>query len=143
MTITINKNSSATILTLNNFSNISYDLSMPVEVIKEIESDEEATKLLKIEGNTATLNFEWTLTEEASSVVSGTGSPVTTAVGQFKYLFDTLQPTSITDTFTVTVDFAGTTFVRTGIITKITAIQTSDQPITFRGSMSLQVGTTL
>lgn len=143
-TITLNKNSSATILEIRNFENEAMRVSMPVEVIEEIESDEEATKLFKIRGNVGTISFEWILTDEATSVVTGTGSPVTTAVGQKKYLFDTLQPTGIADTFTLTIDYGGgVTIVRTGTIVDIATIMTKTEPITFRGTITFQIGTTL
>lgn len=144
-TITLNKNSSATVLTINNFSNLVIDGSTPSDALGDITGDEENAVLIRATGPSMQIAFDYTLTAEASDVVSGTGSPVTTAVGQMKYLYDTLMSTgssSFTDTYTLTIDFgSGVTFVRTGVITKIVCQMAGDQPLTFRGSIQFQVGT--
>jgi hypothetical protein len=84
---------------------------------------------------------------ESSSVVTGTGSPVTGAPEQVKYLFDTLRSqgsSQITDTYTLTVTFSGgTTFVRTGVITKLVCPMLAENPLVFNGSITFQVGTVL
>lgn len=145
MPITINKNSSATILTINNFANLVIDGNTPSDALGDIVGTETNAILIKAMGPSMQISFEYTLTTEAADVVSGTGSPVTTAVGQMKYLYDTLMSTgttSFSDTYTLTVDFGGgVTFARTGVITKITCQMASDQPLTFRGSITFQVGT--
>lgn len=92
-----------------------------------------------------TLGFDWTLMEEASSVVSGAGGSVTTAVGQYKYLYDTFMSkgaSQILDTYTLTLDYGGgVTFVRTGVVTKIVCTLTGDEPVTFKGHIDFTAGT--
>lgn len=145
MPITINKNSSATVLTINNFSNLTVDGSTPYTSIADLLDAEDKAILLKADGATMLISFDYTIMGETSTVVSGTGSPVTTAPGQFSYLFDTLMSkgsSAHTDTYTLTIDFGGgVTFQRTGEIVRITAKMSSDQPLTFVGSITFSVGT--
>src|SRR5437879_5799274 len=102
MGATINKNSSATILTIRNFENLVTDGSTPVEHIEDIAQTESDTMLFKFLGPSMTIDFDYYAVQEATDVVSGTGSPVTTSEGQYKYLFDTLMSKGadqITDTY--------------------------------------------
>jgi len=145
--ITINKNSSATVLTINNFSNLTIRGQNPADAIADVVGDEEDAILIKVLGPQMTISFEYDVVEEATSVVSGTGSPVTSAVGQFLYLYNTLWSKGtdqITDTYTLTLDFGGgSTLERTGVITEIDCIMASDKPLTFKCTISFQVGAVL
>jgi hypothetical protein len=103
--------------------------------------------MIAMEGARMTVGFDWELVEETSSVVSGAGGSVTTAVGQKQYLYDTFMSkgaSQILDTYTLTLDYGGgVTFVRTGVPTKITCTMTSDQPVTFKAHIDFTVGSVL
>ena len=83
--------------------------------------------------------------EEPSSVVSGAGGSVTTAVGQQKYILDTLisqGASQIIDEYTLTIDYGGgLTYAKTGVITKVDITMTGDEPVTFKARLDFGVGT--
>lgn len=145
MASTLNKNSSATILTFNNFRNLIVKATTPADAIGDITADDDDAILIKVLGPQMTIEFDWTLMAEASSVVSGTGSPVTTAVGQFLYLYNTLKSQGtdqITDTYTLTLDFGGgNTLVKTGVITELTTTMEETTPVTYTGHLAFLAGT--
>ena len=224
MPINIYKNNGASILTINNFTNLMIDGNTPTDAWGDISDAETKAILLKSTGPTMQISFEYTLVDEASTVVSGTGGTVTTARGQMKYLYDTLMSTGttqFTDKYHIIVSFSTTNldsgtasagsastltdgskswvanayagmvlkitggtgsgqvrniisntgtvltissdtdldfdttpdntstyaivdgFSRAGTLTRITCQAASDSPLTFRGSMSFQVGLVL
>jgi hypothetical protein len=136
-----------TTLTIRNFFNLSLEGDNQTEVIADIIGDDGDARLFSILGGTLKINFEYELMQESTSVVSGTGGTVTTAVGQMKYLYDTLMPSGsdqFQNNYTLTLDFGGgVTMERDGRITKITCVMTSDEPVTFRGNVSFVSGTVL
>ena len=144
MPLTISKNAGATTYTMRNFQNLRINGISPVDIISDISGGEDDTMLLKIFGPQMTCDISWTLVDEASTVVSGTGSPVTTAVGQCKYLFDTLWSkgsTSDTDEYDLTIDFgSGVTMARSGHLTNIDVSMTGHDPLTFLGTIRFEVG---
>jgi len=136
---------SDTTLTIRNFQNLTIDGNTPADVFNDIAGDEDDAILLKMQGASMTIGFDWVLMEETTSVVSGAGGSVTTAVGQQKYLYDTFMSkgvSQILDTYTLTIDYGGAvTFVRTGVVVKITCTMAGDEPVTFNGHMDFHVGT--
>ena len=224
MPIVINKRNGTTTLTINNFSNLMIDGNTPTDAWGDITDEETKAILMKSTGPTMQITFEYTLIDEASTVVSGTGGTVTTVRGQMKYLYDTLMSTGadqFTDDYDIIVQFSTTAldsgtasagsastltdgtkswvanayagqvlritggtgagqvrnivsntgtvltissdsdldfdttpdatstysiidgFSRGGTLTRITCQAASDSPLTFRGSMSFQVGLVL
>lgn len=145
MGFSISKNGGATAYTIAHFSNISFEGVDPADAIGDITDDDEAAVLLAVFGPVTKINLDWIIMQEASSVVSGTGSPVTGAPEQVKYLFDVLRSQGTdqtTDTYTLTITFSGgTTFVRTGRITRLTCPMSSDAPLTFNAHLEFTVGT--
>ncbi|MEO9319437.1 MAG: hypothetical protein ABI361_02070 [Nitrososphaera sp.] len=140
--ITIDKNSGSTVYTIRNFYDLTVDLNTPADVVASIQDNEDKAILIKILGATMNITLTYNIQDEASSVVTGTGSPVSTAIDQFLYLFSTLESIDVRDNYTFTFDFGGgKTFVKNGLIGKITPVMTSDAPITFRCTMQFVVGT--
>ena len=216
MPVTINKNDGTNILTINNFSNVVIDAGGGSDLLPDLAGDEKSAILIHTLGPTMTINFEYTLVDEASTVV--TGSTVTTARDQMKYLYNTLMSTgtaSYTDSYWFTLEFSTTAldsgtatagasttitdsgkswtvnayanqivkitggtgsgqvrnitsntataltvsdawrtnpdatstyqiidaFARKGFVSKITSQMASDQPLSFRGNITFQVGT--
>lgn len=143
--ISISKNSGATVLTINNFSNLNVTADTPYDNISDIAGSETSAVIVKSTGATMSISFDYTITTESSTVVTGTGSPVTSATGQFLYLYATLMSTgtsSFSDTYTINIDFGnGDNLNKPGVITKITCNMSSDQPLTFKGSITFLVGT--
>ena len=135
---------SDTTLTLNNFSGFHVEIDTPSESFADIGGDEEDAVLISMLGTTMKLSFGWSVVDEAANVVSGVGSPVTTAIGQAKYLIDTLKSagaSAILDSYTVTLDFGGgVTIVRSGKLVKLTVDQASDEPITYKAHAEFLIG---
>jgi hypothetical protein len=144
MPVTINKNSGATTYSIRNFTSLRLNGITPLDIISDIAGDETDTMLLKFFGPQMTIDVSWVITDESSSVVSGTGGSVTTAVGQTKYLYDTLWSkgsTSDTDEYELELDFGGgVTMSRTGHVTNIDVSMTSNEPLTFSGTIRFDVG---
>lgn len=111
MPITINKNNGETALTINNFANLVIDGSTASDLIPDIGASENEAILIKALGASMVIGFDYTLVEEASTVVSGTGGTVTSARGQMKYLYDTLMSkgsSSFTDKYRIALEFSTT-----------------------------------
>ncbi|MEO9294499.1 MAG: hypothetical protein ABI347_02750 [Nitrososphaera sp.] len=109
MPITINKNNGTNILTINNFSNVTIDAGGSSDALGDLGGDEKNAILIKSLGPTMQINFEYNLIDESSTVV--TGSTVTTARAQLRYLYDTLMSTganSYNDSYYLTLEFSST-----------------------------------
>ncbi len=150
MVITIAKDAGAgsgsdTTYTIRNFRNLSIDGATPAESFDDMTGDEQDTVIIKILGAKMTVDFDWTILDESTSVVSGAGGTVTTALQQQTYLYDTLmsQGTSaILDWYQLTLDYGGgNTWARFGVIAKLDLTMTSDAPLTFNGHISFVIGT--
>jgi hypothetical protein len=118
---------------------------MLVNQIPDLGSNEQAAILISELAPTMNIKIGWTIMDETTSVVSGAGGPVTTAIGQVDYLHGTLRPegaSQITDTYTVTLDYGGgSTFSRNGRLAAITTAIMSAEPLTFKAELQFTVGT--
>jgi hypothetical protein len=79
-TTTINKNSSATVLTIKNFNAMRISGLRPVDILNPMEATESEATIINFNGPSMTIDLEYIITDESSNVVSGTGSPVTAGV---------------------------------------------------------------
>lgn len=135
-----------TIYTIRSFENLTFSQSNPTEVFTDIAARSEDALLIKALGPQMIVNFDWTITDESTSVVSGAGGSVTTAVGQQLYLYETLASSGssqILDDYVLGVDYGGGVgFVKHGQITKLDCSINSERPLTFRGHIEFQLGTT-
>lgn len=108
MPIFINKNEGTTVLTLNNFTAFGMDADTPADIVSDPVQDAKDAQLIKLMGPIETLDIQWIIMDEAGGVVSGVGSPVTTARDQFKYLYNTLKSSGasqITDQYRAVLIF--------------------------------------
>jgi hypothetical protein len=80
--ITLNRNNGATILTINNFNNLVIDGNSGSDLLPDLVGTEKDAILIRVLGPSMAISFEYTLIDEAISVVSGTGGTVTTARDQ-------------------------------------------------------------
>jgi hypothetical protein len=121
MPITIAKDAASgpsddTTYTLNNFLNLGIRTDMLVNQIPDLGSDEEAAILAADLAPTMNLQMTWTIADETSTVVSGLGSPVTSAIEQLNYLHTVFRPSGesqITDSYTLVI-LADSTALNTG-----------------------------
>jgi len=143
----ISKNSGATVYTITHFSNINLEAENPAAAVSIPTDDDQAAVILKDLGPLTRIILDWIIIQEASSVVSGTGSPVTGAPEQAKYLLDTLRSQGvdqILDEYVLTITFSGgVTIVRTGHILKFACPMSSDTPLTFNAHLEFLVGDVL
>lgn len=144
MPLTISKNSGATTYTMRNFQHLRINGITLLDIIDDNTGDEDDALLLKVFGPRMAIDISWTITDEASSVVTGTGGSVTTAVAQCKYLYDTLWSkgdNQHSDDYQLEIDFGGgVTMSRPGHISAIDVIMTYNEPLTFSGSIRFEVG---
>jgi hypothetical protein len=145
MPISISKNSGASVYEIRNFENLHTGIAVPVIDISDITGDDQDGMLTVIEGPCSTIEFDWVVLDESSSVVTGTGSPVTTAIAQHAYLTNTFMPNGanqILDSYTITLDFCGgSTFSRDGRLTDIDLVMTGNEPLTWKAHAKFIVGT--
>ena len=109
MPILINKNDTSGLFTINNFSNVTIDAGGGSDVLADLAGDERTALLIHTLGPTMQINFEYTLIDETSTVVSG--STVTNARDQMKYLYNTLMSTgstSYSDAYWLVLQFSTT-----------------------------------
>jgi hypothetical protein len=111
MPIILNKRDGSTVLTINNFSNISIDANTGSELFPDLAGSEKDAILVHFLGPTMTISFEYTLVDEGSTVVSGTGGTVTMARDQMAYLYNTLMSVgdaALTDEYTLSLEYSTT-----------------------------------
>lgn len=97
--------------TCNNFVNLAIEGNTPAEVIGDVTDSDEKAILIKFLGPTTTINFDWILMDESSTVVTGTGGTVTTARDQLRYLYNVLMSTGtsqILDSVRIIIYFSST-----------------------------------
>lgn len=128
-----------------NFSLLSSRGQSGAEAIGDIGGNEENAILIKALGPTMNLSFEWIITDEDTTPVFGSGGPITSAIDIWKYLYDTMwsiDEKQITDEYTLTFYHGNDkSFIRPGTLTGIDVIQTSDQPLTYKATVTFLVGT--
>lgn len=146
MGFSISKNGGATVYTIAHFSNIAFEREDDAVVFGDPAGSDEDAIITVDTGPLLRIIIDWIIMQEASSVVSGMGSPVTGAPEQVKYLLDTLssnEENRFLDKYVVTITFSGgTTIVREGRLVKLTCPMSSDTPLTFNGHLEFLVGIT-
>lgn len=138
-------NTSITYFEARNFNGVAIRGQSPSLAITDIVNTEKDTILTTLEGPTMQITVDWIITDEDTSVVfDDVNGSVTSGISAYKYLYDTLWPTGsgrITAEHTLTLYNANDkSFVRTGVITGIDVMQSSDQPLTFRCTLQFTVG---
>jgi hypothetical protein len=147
MPITIAKDAGAgagsdTTYTIRNFQNLVISADTGMDQVGNVTATKLDAILLKIEGPRVSIDFDWVMLEEATTVSSS--STVKTPVEQLDYVYNTLLSegeAQIIDTYTLTIDFNGSTWALTGVPVKIITTIAELTPLTFNGHITFVVGT--
>lgn len=151
MPITIAKDAGSgsgndTTFSINHFDSLRVVTDTNAAAIPDLVGDESDGIIIAELGPTMVMYVVWTIIDESSSVVTGAGGTVQTAIEQVNYLHSVLRSGDegqITDAFTLEIEYeGGSTFSRDGRIIKIQTEMAAKQPLTFQASLDFAVGTT-
>jgi|APSaa5957512493_1039668.scaffolds.fasta_scaffold02605_6 hypothetical protein len=126
---------------IRNLGDISIELDMPTTVFSLPEEKDVSAIGMKIEGNTSTINIQWTLVDEATDTCTEV-SNTATADEQMAFLLDRFQSSGIEHAyeFKLMPNSGSTPFYsRTGSISKIGVTKSGDSPVTYNASVTFLV----
>lgn len=123
------------------FKSISLESNAPVMPLPLPESKAFQAELFKLEGNLEIFNLTFMITDESTDRVTGYVPSTKTVIEQLIFLFDQFQTESFEHRYTFT--FEGTSFTRTGVITKIAAVTDETDPVNYNCTVTFQVGVVL
>lgn len=139
---------------IKNFESFNISVRTPISPMPLPEEKSDENVLVKMEGNTSTINLSWTLVNSATDLNSGLqqdtnkvyplGTHVRTVPQQLVYLTDSLQGSSLQEKFMLKVHYsevAGEEDLEYfGFVTSMTFSQTSSTPVTFNAQLSFIQG---
>jgi hypothetical protein len=140
-----------------NFKDFGAEFSAPVSPMPMPEERDEETILLKMEGNSTTINLAWTIKEESSNVATTHNS--FGAIGNSQTIWEQLKffdfyfvPSSMVDKYDVCIgdgtegtlsqEFPNPGFLyqKSGYVPKLGFRMGSDSPVTFNATLQFMVG---
>jgi hypothetical protein len=133
--------------TINNFESFSINVRTPISPMPLPEETADNNILVKMEGNTTTLNLAWTLVDSTTALNFGNKSSSTTQIKtvaqQLTYLSQGLQGSSLNEKFKLQISYSevgGEDLIFYGFVTDMSFSQTSSTPVTFIANMSFIQG---
>lgn len=111
----------------NNISNITVNFSSPLAPMPLPQQADTDTVLIKIEGNTTTVNIAWTVTEETSSPFTDVN--VTTPIDIINHFKTSFVPVTVEDKYTLTIG----TMVFEGTFTRTSFSVSGTSPVVWNG----------
>lgn len=132
---------------ITNLRSISMNLNTPVSPMPLPEEGADDNLLIKIEGNSATINLAWTIKNESTSPITvPSGSTITEPIEQVNYFMNepgdgSFQPSSIEDNYRIQIKEGSTVvFEKLGFFTKFSISSGGGTPITWEVNTTLIVG---
>jgi hypothetical protein len=133
--------------TIKNFTNLVINVRTPISPMPLPEDSAKENVLVKIEGNTKTVDISFTIAESTVDLGGGVKrtsvSEIKTVAQQVDYLSNQMQGQSLQHRFTLTIKYSevgGTDQVFHGFINDINFTATDSTPITFNTSISFIEG---
>ena len=133
--------------TIKNFESFSINVRTPISPMPLPEETSDNNMLVKMEGNTTTLNLAWTLVDQTDALNFGNKSssttPIKTVAQQLTYLSQGLQGSSLNEKFKLQINYnevGGEDLIFYGFVTDMSFSQTSSTPVTFIANMSFIQG---
>ena len=130
-----------------NFESFSINLRTPISPMPLPEEKSDQNVLVKMEGNTSTINLSWTLIASQTDLSFGnkkdSNTVIKTVPQQLNYLRNALQGSSLQEKFKLQIYYSevgGDDLIFMGFVTSMTFSQTSSAPVTFNANMSFIQG---
>ena len=139
---------------IKNFESFSISIRTPITPMPLPEEKSDENVLVKMEGNTSTINLSWTLVNSTTDLNIGLqqdnsktyplGTHIRTVPEQLDYLSDTLQGSSLQEKFLLKISYSEIAGEKDldffGFVTSMTFSQTSSAPVTFNAQLSFIQG---
>lgn len=104
------------------------------------QEDSDKQILLKIMGNSTDTKYGWIMKDEATTVVTGTGSPnIKTVPEQIAFWLSTMRPKLLTDQFTLTFNFTAP-LIFEGLLSNFKWDMSGDAPVSANCSFQFLQG---
>tara|TARA_R110000744_G_scaffold108198_1_gene204979 strand:+ start:260 stop:1024 length:765 start_codon:yes stop_codon:yes gene_type:complete len=123
----------------DNISTVSYEFSSPVAPMPLPQQADTENILIKVEGNTTTVNISWTVIDEPSGNAF-TGSNAETPLEQVSHFKTSFVPVTIADVYDLTIGTGSEAMVFRGVITRMSFSVSGNAPVTWDGSLQFLHG---
>lgn len=125
--------------TSNNINTVSYEFSSPVAPMPLPQMDDTENILIKVEGNTTTVNINWTVIEDSSGNAF-TGSNAETPMEQINHFKTSFVPVTMADSYDLTIGTGTEAMVFRGVIVRMSFSVSGRSPVTWEGSLQFLHG---
>lgn len=125
--------------TSSNISTVSYEFSSPVAPMPLPQQADTENILIKVEGNTTTVNIQWTVIDDPSGNAF-TGSNAQTPLEQVSHFKTSFVPVTIADSYDLTIGTGSEAMVFRGVIVKMGFSVSGRSPVTWDGSLQFLHG---
>ena len=122
----------------NNISTVSYEFSSPVAPMPLPQMDDTENILIKVEGNTTTVNVNWTVIDDGTTPF--TGSNAETAMEQVSHFKTSFVPVTMADSYDLTIGTGTEAMVFKGVIVKMGFSVSGRAPVTWEGNFQFLHG---
>lgn len=123
----------------DNITSVSYEFSSPVDPMPLPQMDDTETILIKVEGNTTTVNIQWTVIDEPSGNAF-TGSNAETPLEQVSHFKTSFVPVTMEDIYDLTIGTGTEAMVFRGVIVKMGFSVSGRSPVTWDGTLKFLHG---
>ncbi len=125
--------------TSNNISTVSYEFSSPVAPMPLPQMDDTENILIKVEGNTTTVNVNWTVIDDPSGNAFS-GSNAETPMEQVSHFKTSFVPVTMADSYDLTIGTGTEAMVFKGVIVKMGFSVSGRAPVTWEGNFQFLHG---
>ena len=126
---------------MRNVISYSPDLQIPVLTFALPESDASKAELIKMDGNTHSMQVSWKIIDEETSPFKKGPTSIKSALEQVLWLEDLLAVDGLKHAYKLTVRAdSGTNYVREGKVSKFVSPQTIQSPLTFDANITFDRG---
>ena len=123
----------------DNITSVAYEFSSPVAPMPLPQMDDTENILIKVEGNTTTVNIQWTVIDEPSGNAF-TGSNAETPLEQVSHFKTSFVPVTIADVYDLTIGTGSEAMIFRGVIVKMGFSVSGRSPVTWDGSLQFLHG---
>ena len=124
--------------TSNNITTVSYEFSSPVAPMPLPQMDDTENILIKVEGNTTTVNVNWTVIDDGTTPF--TGSNAQTPLEQVSHFKTSFVPVTMADSYDLTIGTGTEAMVFRGVIVKMGFSISGRAPVTWEGNFQFLHG---
>lgn len=123
----------------DNITSVAYEFSSPVAPMPLPQQADTENILIKVEGNTTTVNIQWTVIDEPSGNAF-TGSLAETPLEQVSHFKTSFVPVTMADSYDLTIGTGTEAMVFRGVIVKMGFSVSGRSPVTWDGTLQFLHG---